>query len=110
MRHLRGRDSLEFPSFRKWNNVCVDDLGYGDAASSSETLYRYNVVSYDFTNLVEIWHDAPLPDMSIFMLQEEPQIAEPSANRAMNTSKTGFRPNTETRPPMRGSTAVDAIV
>ena len=44
------------------------------------------------------------------MLCAAPVIAEPAAKQTMNPSRIGFRPKLETRPPMRGRTAVEAIV
>lgn len=38
-----------------------------------------------------------------------PHTAEPRANMAMKTSKTGLRPNIETIPPTRGRAAVAPI-
>lgn len=51
-----------------------------------------------------------LPAMSIFILCAEPEIAEPTAKARMNAMRTGFRPKADTKLPIRGSTAVDAIV
>ena len=48
--------------------------------------------------------------MSIFMLCAAPVIAEPAAKQTMNPSRIGFRPKLETKRPIRGRTAVEAIV
>jgi hypothetical protein len=37
-------------------------------------------------------------------------MAEPSAKKAINASKIGFRPKVEARPPMVGRIAVEAMV
>ena len=48
--------------------------------------------------------------MSMFMDCAAPDIADPTANVRMNATSTGFRPNAETRLPMSGNIAVDAMV
>ena len=48
--------------------------------------------------------------MSMFMLCAAPVIADPAAKQHMNTSRIGFLPKLDTSPPMRGRTAVEAMV
>lgn len=52
----------------------------------------------------------PLPAISIFMLCAAPEMAEPTAKVNIRNIRTLFLPNTDTRPPMRGRTAVEAMV
>ena len=48
--------------------------------------------------------------MSMFMFCAAPEMADPIAKTTMNARSTGFLPNAEARLPMKGRTAVDAIV
>lgn len=48
--------------------------------------------------------------MSMFRLCAAPETADPAANVTMKNTRTGFRPNADTRLPMSGRTAVEAIV
>ena len=58
----------------------------------------------------KIEQHSPRPAMSMFILWAPPHRAEPRAKKAMKTSRMGLRPNIDTSPPTRGSTAVEAIV
>ena len=44
------------------------------------------------------------------MFWAAPEMAEPMAKAMMKESRTGLRPNPETRSPTRGMTAVEAMV
>ena len=48
--------------------------------------------------------------MSMLMFCAAPEIAEPMAKVRTKESRTGLRPNPDTRSPTRGITAVDAMV
>ena len=46
----------------------------------------------------------------MFMLCAAPVMADPKANVRINATRTGFRPKADTKFPIRGRTAVDAMV
>ncbi len=72
---------------------------------------RFGDVPVKFASPRFWWRsDAPLPAMSMFMLCDAPDMAEPIANVRMKKTSTGLRPNADTRFPMSGRTAVDAMV
>ena len=48
--------------------------------------------------------------MSMFMFCAAPEMADPIAKTTMNARSTGFLPNADARLPMKGRTAVEAIV
>lgn len=105
---------MELPALGERDEVCVDDLGYGDAAPAAEALDRCRHARCQHVDaLVKFasrWRNAPLPAMSMFMLCAAPDMAEPIANVRMKKTRTGFRPNADTRFPMSGRTAVEAMV
>lgn len=50
----------------------------------------------------------PLPAINIGRSRAAPHIAEPKATAAMKHNRIGRRPKTDTNPPTRGRTIVDA--